>query len=77
MAHGFLGKKNSKATSRGSFRPQYQNGPQKWTPWPKIDRKLPPKLLFRTYLGLYQHRVDVETGSLYYLLLHFYIFLLI
>ena len=58
----------SKATSRGSFRhlrgPQYQNGPQKWTPRPKIDRKLPPKLFCRTYLGLYQHRVDVETGSL-------------
>ena len=34
-------------------------------PRPKIDRKLPPKLFFRTYLGLYQHRVDVETGSLY------------
>ena len=63
MVPGFLGEKNSKATSRGSFRhlrgPQYQNGPQKWTPRPKIDRKLPPKLL-----GLYQHRVDVETGSL-------------
>jgi hypothetical protein len=68
MVPGFLGEKNSKATSRGSFRhlrgPQYQNGPQKWTPQPKIDRKLPPKLFFRTYLGLYQHRVDVETGSL-------------
>ena len=34
---------------------------------PKIDRKLPPKLFFRTYLGLYQHRVDVETGSLHYI----------
>ena len=48
MVPGFLGEKNSKATSRGSFRhlrgPQYQNGPQKWTPRPKIDRKLPPKL---------------------------------
>ena len=72
MVPGFLSEKNSKATSRGSFRhlrgPQYQNGPQKWTPRPNIDRKLPPKLFFRTYLGLYQHRVDVETGSLHNLI---------
>ena len=62
LFRGFLGKKNSKATSRGLFRhlrgPQYQNRPQKWTPRPKIEGKLPPKLFFRTYLGLYQHRVD-------------------
>ena len=30
----------------------------------KIEGKLPPKLFFRTYLGLYQHRVDDCPGSL-------------